>query len=100
MFERLSKIFYGGDYNPDQWDEYVWEEDIRLMKVLKVNAVTLPVFSWARIQPSEDKYDFLWLDKILDLLGRNGISIIMATPTAAQPAWMSKKYPEMLITDI
>jgi len=100
MFERLSKIFYGGDYNPDQWDESVWEEDIKLMKALRVNAVTLPVFSWARIQPSEEKYDFSWLDKVVDLLGRNSISIIMATPTAAQPAWMSKKYPEMLITDI
>ncbi len=100
MFGKLSKIFYGGDYNPDQWSEEVWQEDIKLMKVLRVNAVTLPVFSWANLQPSEDNFNFSWLDKVTDLLRKNDISIIMATPTAAQPAWMSKKYPEMLITDI
>jgi len=100
MFEKLSKIFYGGDYNPDQWDEDVWEEDIKLMKTLRVNTVTLPVFSWAKLQPSEDNFDFSWLDKAIGLLSKNDIFIIMATPTAAQPAWMSKKYPEMLITDI
>ncbi|MCL5072881.1 MAG: beta-galactosidase, partial [Actinobacteria bacterium] len=100
MFKKLSCIFYGGDYNPDQWDEDIWKEDIRLMKVFGINAVTLPVFSWAKLQPSEDTFDFAWLDKVLDLLCKNDIFIIMATPTAAVPAWMSKKYPEMLITDI
>ncbi|GAH88251.1 unnamed protein product, partial [marine sediment metagenome] len=100
MFEKLPKIFYGGDYNPDQWDEDVWEEDIRLMKVFRVNVVTLPVFSWAKLQPSEDIFDFSWLDRVVGLLRKNDIFIIMATPTAAQPAWMSKKYPEMLITDV
>jgi len=100
MFRKLSKIFYGGDYNPDQWDEEIWEEDIKLMKILRVNAVTLPVFSWAKLQPSEDKFDFSWLDKVINLLSKNNIDIIMATPTAAQPPWMSKKYPEMLVTDI
>lgn len=100
MFEKLSKIFYGGDYNPDQWDEGVWEEDIKLMKVFRVNVVTLPVFSWAKLQPSEDIFDFSWLDRVVGLLRKNDIFIIMATPTAAQPAWMSIKYPKMLITDI
>jgi len=99
MFERLTKMFYGGDYNPDQWDEDVWEEDIRLMKVFGVNVVTLPVFSWAKLQPSEDIFDFSWLDRIIDLLSRNNIYFIMATPTAALPAWASRKYPEILVTD-
>jgi len=100
MHVEPVKIFFGGDYNPDQWDENVWQEDIKLMKVLKLNAVTLPVFSWAKLQPAEDKFDFSWLDKVVDLLRKNDISIIMATPTAAQPPWMSKKYPDMTITDI
>jgi beta-galactosidase len=100
MNKKLNVIYYGGDYNPDQWDEDVWEEDIKLMKVFRVNVVTLPVFSWAKLQPSEDIFDFSWLDRVVDLLRKNNIFIIMATPTAAQPAWMSKKYPEMLITDV
>ena len=100
MNKKLNVIYYGGDYNPDQWDEDVWEEDIKLMKVFRVNVVTLPIFSWAKLQPSEDIFDFSWLDRVVDLLRKNNIFIIMATPTAAQPAWMSKKYPEMLITDV
>jgi beta-galactosidase len=97
--EKLPKIFYGGDYNPDQWPEEIWNEDIRLFKKAGVNIVTLPVFSWAKLQPSEDTYNFEWLDKVLDLVSKNGIYVCLATPTAAQPAWMSHKYPEVLRTD-
>lgn len=61
--------------------------------------VTLPVFSWAKLQPAEDTYNFEWLDKVLDLVVQNGIYVCLATPTAAQPAWMSLKYPEVLRTD-
>jgi beta-galactosidase len=100
MNKKLNVIYYGADYNPDQWDEDLWEEDIKLMKVFRVNVVTLPIFSWAKLQLSEDIFDFSWLDRVVNLLRKNNIFIIMATPTAAQPAWMSKKYPEMLIVDV
>jgi len=89
-------FLYGGDYNPDQWSAEVWRDDITRMKELGVNAATLPVFSWAHLQPAEDSYDFAWLDQVLNLLAENAIDAILATPTAAQPAWMSHKYPEML----
>lgn len=97
--EKLPFFLYGGDYNPDQWPEETWQEDMRLFKKAGVNIVTLPVFSWAKLQPSEDVYTFEWLDKILDLLAENNIYVCMATSTAAQPAWMSKKYPEILPVD-
>lgn len=97
--KKLPKIFYGGDYNPDQWPEEVWQEDMVLFKKAGINIVTLPVFSWAKLQPSEDLYDFEWLDKILNMLSQNGIYACLATSTAAQPAWMSKKYPEILPVD-
>jgi len=58
------------------------------------------VFGWARLQPAEDRYDFDWLDRVLDLLTENGISACLATPTAAQPAWMSKRYPDILPVDV
>lgn len=93
-------IYYGGDYNPDQWPEEIWQEDMRLFKLAGVNIVTLPVFSWAKLQPSEDTYNFDWLDKIFNLLWENNIYVCLATSTAAQPAWMSKKYPEVLPVDI
>ncbi|QAT39929.1 beta-galactosidase [Clostridium sp. JN-9] len=98
--DKIKGFFYGADYNPDQWSEETWIEDIRQMKIHGVNVVTLPVFSWAKLQPSENEFDFSWLDKIVNLLYENGIYVNMATPTAAQPAWMDKKYPEITRTDI
>lgn len=96
---KLPAIYYGGDYNPDQWPEELWQEDMRLLKLANVNIVTVPVFSWAKLQPAEDVYEFGWLDRILDLAAENGIYVCLATSTAAQPAWMSVKYPEMLLVD-
>lgn len=93
-------IWYGGDYNPDQWDEKTIEEDMKLFKKAGINMVTLPVFSWAKLEPEEGVYNFEWLDKILDTLQKNEIRVCMATPTTAQPAWLSKKYPEVLPVDI
>ncbi|HEY3268270.1 MAG TPA: beta-galactosidase [Armatimonadota bacterium] len=96
---KLPRIWYGADYNPDQWPEEVWQEDVRLMRLAGVNIATLPVFSWVALQPYEDTYTFEWLDRILDLLHANGVSACLATSTAAQPAWMSAKYPDVLPVD-
>lgn len=92
--KRIKKVLYGGDYNPEQWPEEVWHEDIRMMKKAHINEVTLNVFSWAAIQPSEDEYDFEKLDKIMNLMRENDIQVCLATATAAHPAWMAKRYPE------
>lgn len=99
MLTKLPAVLYGGDYNPDQWPEDVWPEDMRLFRAAGVNTVTLPVFSWAKLQPSENEYSFGWLDRVMELLHKSGIRVIMATPTAAQPAWMSHRYPEVLPVD-
>ncbi|HEX3029902.1 MAG TPA: beta-galactosidase [Clostridia bacterium] len=97
--DKLPYIYYGGDYNPDQWPEEIWQDDMRLFKKSGINVVTLPVFSWAKLQPSEDVYEFGWLDRVMELLDGHGIKVCMATSTAAQPGWMSKKYPEILPVD-
>ena len=96
---KFPFIFHGADYNPDQWPRDTWDEDIRLMKLAKINIVTLPVFSWVNLQPDESTFTFDWLDEIMALLEKNNITVALATPTAAQPAWMSQKYPEMLLSD-
>jgi beta-galactosidase len=98
--KEFPVILYGGDYNPDQWPEEIWLEDMRLFKKAGINTVTLPVFSWAKLQPDEETYNFDWLDKIMNLLAENNLHVCLATSTAAQPAWMSRKYPEILPTDI
>jgi beta-galactosidase len=96
--KKLPQIWYGADYNPDQWPEEVWAEDMRMMQLAHVNVATLPVFSWALLQPAEDRYEFAWLDRILDQLADSGVYACLATSTAAQPAWMSQRFPDVLPT--
>jgi beta-galactosidase len=91
---HLNQVLYGGDYNPDQWPESVWEEDIRLMQEAGVNMVSLAIFSWAKIEPREGEWNFGWLDKLMDMLHAGGIWVDLATATAAPPPWMALKYPE------
>ena len=93
---RLPHIAYGGDYNPDQWPEEVWVEDVRLMREAGVNLVSLAIFSWSRLQPREDAWDFGWLDRVLDLLHEGGVRVDLATATASPPPWLSHAHPEML----
>lgn len=96
---KTDKIAYGGDYNPEQWPEETWEEDMRLLKLAHINTLTLNVFSWASLQPSEDEYRFEKLDKIMELAKSHDMNVCLATSTAAHPAWMAKKYSEILRTD-
>ena len=96
---KHNKIAYGGDYNPEQWDEATWKEDMRLFKLAHIDTVTLNVFSWAALQPDEDTYDFSKLDRIMDMVAENDLKVVLATSTAAHPAWMAKKYPEILRTE-
>jgi len=92
-------ILYGGDYNPEQWPEAVWQEDVRLMREAGVNFVSLAIFSWAKIEPRLNEFSFGWLDRIIDLLWENGVSINLATATASPPAWFSCAHPESLPVD-
>ena len=92
-------IAFGGDYNPDQWSEDIWDDDIRLMKQAGVNTVALAIFSWDRIQPTEDRWDFGWLDRIIDKLGNAGIVVDLASATATAPLWLDESHPEVLPRD-
>src|SRR5579872_3628556 len=98
-----SGFLYGGDYNPEQWmapmgypDEAVWKDDLRLMRDAGVNLVTIGVFSWASLQPAEDVFTFEWLDRIFAMLAEAEIAVCLGTGTAAQPAWLSTTYPDVL----
>ena len=93
---RLPHIFYGGDYNPEQWPESVWHDDVRLMREAGVNIVTLGVFSWARLEPQPGQYEFGWLDTIMDLLHANGMMVDLATATASPPPWLAALHPDSL----
>ncbi|WP_426228429.1 beta-galactosidase [Pseudarthrobacter sp. DSP2-3-2b1] len=94
-----SGLIFGADYNPEQWPAATWPEDIRLMQEAGINMVTVGVFSWARLEPSEGARNFGWLDHLMDLLHGGGIRVCLATPTASPPAWLGHEYPETLPVD-
>jgi beta-galactosidase len=93
---KLPVLFHGGDYNPDQWPVEVWEEDMRLMKLSHCNAMSVGIFAWARLEPVEGQFDFDWLDRVMDMIVENGGVAVLATPSGARPAWLARKYPEVL----
>lgn len=95
---KLGGFWHGGDWNPDQWLDRpeVIDEDFRLFRLAGVNVVSIGIFSWSRLEPEEGRREFGWLDDIMNRLDREGMKAVLATPSASKPAWMSRKYPEVL----
>ena len=93
---KVPHMIYGGDYNPEQWPEEVWDEDVRLMREACVNLVSLGIFSWAKLEPRPGEYDFGWLDRIISLLHEGGVMVNLATATASPPPWLAVLHPESL----
>ncbi|MEC0175135.1 beta-galactosidase [Paenibacillus favisporus] len=97
--DKLPKIWYGGDYNPEQWGPEEWKEDQRMFKLAGIDVATINVFSWALNQPDEDTYDFGWLDETMERLHKDGVGVVLATSTGAHPAWMAKRHPDVTRVD-
>lgn len=91
-----TTLAYGGDWNPEQWDEETVESDIAMMREAGVNLVSLGIFSWARLEPSEGIYDLDWVGDLIDRLHEAGIDVDLATGTASPPAWMACDHPDTL----
>lgn len=92
----LTGLCYGGDWNPEQWPEPVWRQDLALMREAGVNLVTVGVFAWARLEPEPGRFTFDWLDRVLDAAHEAGIRVNLATPTASPPPWFSLAHPDAL----
>lgn len=93
-----ERLLHGGDYNPEQWLKYpdILADDIELMKKANTNTFSVGIFAWSALEPTEGNFDFGWLDKIMDDIAGFGGKVILATPSAARPAWLAGKYPEVL----
>jgi len=102
-------MYFGVDYYPEHWvppyggtpenPEASWAEDIALMKEAGFNVVRMGEFTWGLVEPEEGQYDFGWMRRVMDLLHEAGIRVILATPTAAPPLWLTRKHPEILPVD-
>lgn len=97
LSEKCPHLLHGGDYNPEQWARTpgTWDEDIRLMKLAGCNAMSVGIFAWSALEPAEGRFDFGWLDAIMDKLAGNGTFAVLATPSGSKPAWLSRAYPEV-----
>ena len=77
MQSKFKRILFGGDYNPNQWPKEVWAQDMAYFKDAHINSATINVFSWAKIQPSENEYNFTELDEIVDMLSNENYDIVI-----------------------
>lgn len=96
-----DELLHGGDYNPDQWlkTPSVLDQDQSLMKQASINTITVGIFSWSKLEPSDGEFDFEWLDQVFDRAEAAGQNVILATPSGAKPAWLAQRYPEVLRTN-
>ena len=98
---KYGRYLHGGDYNPEQWLDRpdILKKDIEYFKKAHINTVSVGIFSWAVLEPEEGKYNFDWLEEIINNLYKEGIYTILATPSGARPKWMADKYEEVLRMD-
>ena len=90
----------GTCYYPEHWPEDLWEEDARQMAELGLTWVRIGEFAWSRLEPSEGRFNFAWLDRAFDVFHRHGLKVVLGTPTATPPKWVCDKYPDMLARDL
>jgi len=94
-------LLHGADYNYEQWLDHpkVLDQDLVFMNEAGINVLAVGIFSWAKLESEEGRYDFRWLDECIEKLYKNGQKIILATPSGSKPAWLSQKYPEVCQVD-
>ena len=94
------RMLHGGDYNPEQWlhRPEVLAEDPVLMRQAGVNQASVGIFAWAAIEPERDRFEFAWLDGVMDRLQAQGVGVLLATPTAARPRWLAEAHPDVMQT--
>ncbi|MDW6004694.1 beta-galactosidase [Vibrio mangrovi] len=98
ILPKVNRLLHGADYNPEQWLDRpdILERDIELMKATHCNVMSVGIFSWTSLEPREGEFRFEWLDAVLDRLAEHDISVFLATPSGARPAWLSQQYPSVL----
>ena len=98
-YPNVPPLLVGAAWYPEQWDEAVWDHDLALMKAGNIHLVRVGEFAWSRMEPSEGQYKFDWLERAVAKAAAHHIVVVMGTPSAAPPAWLTTKYPETLRID-
>jgi beta-galactosidase len=98
-FPDKNLITTGIYYYPEHWNENQWERDIKKIADMGYEFVHLAEFAWFKMEPEEGKFDFAWLDKVVNLCTKYKLKVLMCTPSATTPTWMRLNYPETFIMD-
>ena len=69
------------------------------MKKMGMEFVHMGEFAWAYMEPEEGRVRLDWLDRAVELASQNGLKVILCTPSAAPPVWLSREHPEILMVD-
>jgi beta-galactosidase len=99
QFSNVPPVLLGAAWYPEQWPEAQWDKDLALMETCHIHLVRVGEFAWSSMEPQEGKYDFTWLDHAIEKAAQHHIVVVLGTPTAAPPAWLTSKYPETLRVD-
>ena len=91
--------FLGAAYYPEAWPPEQVDEDIRLMLDAGLNVMRVAEFAWSSLEPEEGRFELGWLSRVVERLGDAGIATIMCTPSCTPPAWLTAKYPEVLVVN-
>ena len=90
----------GVDYYPEHWDSDRWKIDAEMMVKANIKVIRIGEFAWSLYEPQENLFNFEWMDQVLDFFGGYGIKIVLCTPSATPPKWMTDKYSEIYQDDI
>lgn len=96
MIFMQPALLMGADWYPEQWPEARWETDATMMEAAHLKVTRIGEFAWSAIEPSEGKFELDWLDRAIRVLEKHHIAVVLGTPTAAPPAWLTQKYPDVL----
>ncbi len=99
FFREPDMMTIGVYYYPEAWDKNQWARDISNIKKLGMEFIHMGEFAWAFMEPKEGEFDLDWLAENVELATRQGLKVILCTPSAAPPVWLTKKHPEVLMVD-
>jgi beta-galactosidase len=99
QYPGVPPLLLGAAWYPEQWPESQWDPDLDRMAACHIHLVRIGEFAWSTMEPHPGKYDFTWLDHAIEKAAQHHIVVVLGTPTAAPPAWLTSRYPETLRVD-
>lgn len=100
MFEMPKAPYLGVAYYPEDWPEEEIDKDIKRMKEIGINTVRIAEFAWHRMEPAPGEFDFSFFHKVIDKCAEAGLAVVMGTPTATPPRWLSRLYPDVMMENV